>query len=257
MQCAAMINLNNPQVRQDILAKDLDAGAPLVVTALADQLGVSIDTVRRDLIALEQRGLVRRVRGGAVPVTTPMGNYMIREEAPDPVLNALAERAVRLLQGHETVFLDAGTTMNAVAAHLPLGFSGLIVTAAPSVALAALRRKAQVHLIGGTLCSEGALATGGATERAVCEFAADICFLGACGLWPDFGLSSEDGGEAGVKRAMAQASVRRVVVTSAGKFQRLGRHRVLELSEISMLVTDADDTKVAPYLEAGIEVVNG
>lgn len=257
MQIAAMINLNNPQIRQDMLAESLNAGAPLVVTALADQLGVSIDTIRRDLIALEQRGLVRRVRGGAVPVTTPMANYMARAETPDPDVPLLAERAVKLLKGHETVFLDAGTTMNAVAAQLPLGFAGLIVTPAPSVALAALARNAEIHLIGGALCPEGAMATGGATERAVSEFAADVCFLGACGLWPDFGLSSEEGREAGVKRAMAQASVRKVVVTSAGKFERLGRHRVLELGEISTLVTDANDAMVAPYRDAGIEVING
>lgn len=252
-----MVNLNNPQVRQDILAETLTHGAPLVVTSLADELGVSIDTVRRDLIALEQRGLVRRVRGGAVPVTTPMANYMARASAPDPAINVLAERAVGLLTGQETVFLDAGTTMNAVAAHLPLGFSGLVVTAAPSVALAALGRQARVHLIGGTLCPEGALATGGATERAIGECAADLCFLGACGLWPDFGLSAEDAGEAGVKRAMARASVRSVVVTSARKFERLGRHRVLDLVEISTIVTDADDALARTYRDAGIEVLNG
>lgn len=252
-----MTNLNNPQIRQDRLRERLDQGAPLVVAALADELGISIDTVRRDLIALEERGFVRRVRGGAVPVTAPMPNYMTRVGAPDPVLDVLAERAVGLLKGRETVFIDAGTTMNAVATHLPVGFGGLIVTAAPSVALLALSRGAQVYLIGGTLCTEGAMATGGATEKAVGDLAADICFLGACGLWPDFGLSAEDAGEAGVKRAMALASSRAVVVTAAGKFAQLGRHRVLALEEIDAIVTDAKDADLAAYHAAGVELLNG
>ncbi len=252
-----MKSLHTPELRQDALRARLDTGAPLVVTELADELDISIDTVRRDLIALEQRGLVRRVRGGAVPVTSKMPDYMARAGAPDPVIGVLAERAVKLVSGHETIFIDAGTTMNAVAAHLPVGFGGLVVTAAPSVALAALSGGASVHLIGGSLCPEGAMSTGGAAEKAVSDFAADICFLGACGLWSDFGLSAEDAGEAGVKRAMAMASERSVVVTSAAKLDRLGRHRVLAVDEIDTVVTDAVDADVVPLRAAGVEVLNG
>lgn len=252
-----MANLDTPQLRQNALRERLEQGAPLVVSELVAELGISIDTVRRDLIALEQRGLARRVRGGAVPVTSKMPAYMARASAPDPVIGVLAERAVGLLSGGETVFVDAGTTMNAVAAHLPIGFSGLVVTAAPSVALAALSRGVSVHLIGGALCPEGAMATGGATEKAVGEFAADVCFLGACGLWSDFGLSAEDGGEAGVKRAMALAALKSVVVTSASKLDRLGRHRVLAVDEIDTVVTDAKDTDLLALRAAGVEVLNG
>lgn len=252
-----MVNPNTPQLRQDALRQRLDQGAPLVVSELVDELGISVDTVRRDLIALEERGLVRRVRGGAVPVTSKMPAYMARASAPDPIIGLLAERAAKLLSGDETVFIDAGTTMNAVAAHLQIGFRGLVVTAAPSVALAALSRGASVHLIGGALCPEGAMATGGATEKAVGEFAADICFLGACGLWSDFGLSAEDAGEAGVKRAMAMAAQKSVIVTSASKLDRLGRHRVLAVEEIDTVVTDAKDSDLLALRAAGVEVLNG
>lgn len=148
------------------------------------------------------------------------------------------------------MFLDADTTMNAIAARLPLDFRGLIVTPAPSVAL---DRGARVHLIGGTLCPEGAMATGSTAERAVTGIAADICLLGACGVWPDFGLSAEDAGEAGVKRAMALSSTRAIVVTSA-KFARRGRHRVLDLAEIDGLVTNASPDVLSASSNAGVEV---
>ncbi len=251
---AAMLDLNNPQTRQNVLRDRLDRGAPLVATALAEELGISVDTVRRDLIALERRGLVRRVRGGAIPVAQSTPPYAARAAAPDPDIEPLAERAVLLIPEDATVFLDAGTTMNAVAARLPEGFAGLIVTPAPSVALAALGRGAKVHLIGGALCPEGAMATGGTAERAVGEFAADLCLLGACGLWPEFGLSAEDSAEAGVKRAMALASARTVVVATSAKLERLGRHRVLELDEIGTLVTDAAPARLRAFQEAGVEV---
>lgn len=251
-----MLDLNNPQTRQNALRARLDRGTPLVVAALSAELGVSIDTIRRDLIALERRGLVRRIRGGAMPVTTPIPPYLSRADEPDPQIEPLAARAVRLIPETATVFLDAGTTMNAVAAHLPETFGGLVVTAAPSVALAALSRGAKVHLVGGPLCPEGAMATGGQAERAVGDFAADVCVLGACGLWPGFGLSAEDAGEAGVKRAMALASAKAVVVSSARKLDWRGRHRVLSLTEIDTLVTDADETARRPFIDAGIEVLN-
>ncbi|WP_171177781.1 DeoR/GlpR family DNA-binding transcription regulator [Ruegeria sp. HKCCD8929] len=249
-----MLDLNNPLTRQNVLRERLDVGAPLVAASIAAELGVSIDTVRRDLIALERQGLVRRVRGGAVPTTAPMPPYIARAEEPDPILGALAERAVQLVPEDGTVFFDAGTTMNAIAARIPQSFRGLIVTAAPSVALAALNAGARVHLVGGALCPEGAMSTGGQAEAAVTAIAADLCMLGACGLWPDFGLSAEDAGEAGVKRAMARAATQIVVVTSATKLDRLGRHRVLSLNEIDALVTDASDHATNPFAEAGMEV---
>jgi DeoR/GlpR family transcriptional regulator of sugar metabolism len=251
-----MIDLNNPQTRHHVLRERLMSGSPLVATSLSEELGISIDTVRRDLIALERQGLVRRVRGGAVPTNGPAPSYLTRASDPDPSLDALAERAVQLITVSSTIFLDAGTTMNAIAARLPNEFTGLVVTPAPSVALAALHRGARVYLIGGTLCLEGAMATGGEAERAVADCAADLCFLGACGLWPEFGLSAEDAGEAGVKRAMARTAAHVIVVTSASKMNRRGRHRVLSLKEIDTLVTDAEVLTLAPFQNAGIEVLH-
>ncbi|WP_458792960.1 hypothetical protein [Yoonia sp. MH D7] len=80
--------------------------------------------------------------------------------------------------------------------------------------------------------------------------------LGACGLWPVFGLSAEDAGEAGIKRAMALASARTVVVASAAKFERRGRHRVLAPEEIDAIVTDASLNAVAPFADAGVEAIH-
>ena len=256
MQNAAMLDLNTPQTRRDALRERLALGTPLIAAVLACELGVSVDTIRRDLIALERGGLVRRTRGGAIPVTAPMPPYLHRVDAPNPGIEPLAARAVGLIADSATVFLDAGTTMNALAARLPDTFDGLIVTPAPSVALAALSRGAKVHLIGGPLCPEGAMATGGQAERSVADFAAEVCVLGACGLWPEFGLSAENAGEAGVKRAMAHSAARVIVVTTASKLGWQGRHRVLALHQIDTLVTDADDAAQRPFRQAGIEIVH-
>ncbi|MEP2640717.1 DeoR/GlpR family DNA-binding transcription regulator [Roseobacter sp.] len=251
-----MNDLNNPDTRQAALRARLTHDAPLVASALAQEWGISVHTIRRDLIALEREGLVRRIRGGAMPVTGPAPSYHIRAHSPDAALIPLAISAAGLVPPEGTVFIDAGTTMTAVAARLPASFRGLIVTPAPSVALAALAQGAQVHMLGGALCPEGAMATGGDTERAIGTIAADLCVLGACGLWPDFGLSAEDAGEAGVKRAMARAASQVTVVASAAKLKRRGRHRVIPPADITTIVTDASPNAMASFADAGIEIVH-
>ncbi|MEO0636681.1 MAG: DeoR/GlpR family DNA-binding transcription regulator [Pseudomonadota bacterium] len=251
-----MLDLNNPDTRESVLLERLSSGSSLVAAALAEELGLSVHTIRRDLISLEQKGVVRRVRGGAIPVSKPSPSYLVRAEHDLEDVTALAERAVGSVPERGTIFMDAGTTMDAVARRLPLGFEGLVVTPAPSVALLALERGARVHLIGGALCASGAMAAGGEAERSVATIAADVCFLGACGLWPDFGLSAEDAGEAGIKRAMALSANSSVVVASASKFERRGRHKVLESGEIHVIVTDAPPERTDPFSSAGVEFVH-
>ncbi|WP_458792959.1 DeoR family transcriptional regulator [Yoonia sp. MH D7] len=157
-----MADLNTPDTRETTLRTRIREGVPLVAADLAAELDTSIHTIRRDLIALERKGLVRRVRGGAMPLTGSTPSYAARVGGADKALVPLAARAVRTIPETGTVFLDGGTTLLAVAGHLPENFRGLVVTPAPAVAMAAMARGARVQLIGGVLCPEGAMATGGA-----------------------------------------------------------------------------------------------
>jgi DeoR/GlpR family transcriptional regulator of sugar metabolism len=251
-----MLDLNNPETRQSALRERLMSGSPLIVASLAEELGISVHTIRRDLQALEQKGLVRRVRGGAVPIPTRGPDYFERNEGDQPSVAAISKHAASLIPLDATIFCDGGTTMDHVARNLPTEFRGLIVTPAPSVALIALQRGATVHLIGGRVCPAGALATGGDAERAVSNIVADVCFLGACGLWGGFGLSADDIAEAGIKRAMALSSTKVIVVAAATKFERQGHHRVLRPGEIDTIVTDADQKAVDPFAKSGVEVLH-
>ena len=78
------LDLNNPDTRRALLGERLKDGTLLVAGDLAREFGVSIDTVRRDLIALESEGAVRRVRGGALPVRSPAPMLTQRRAAPVP-----------------------------------------------------------------------------------------------------------------------------------------------------------------------------
>lgn len=251
-----MLSLNNPDTREAVLLERLSSDGNLIASTLADDLDISVHTIRRDLISLEQKGLVRRVRGGAVPITKRGPDYLVRAKEDRDALAPIAARAAALIPLDGTVYFDGGTTMDMVAKALPEAFDGLIVTPAPSVALIAMGHGAKVRLIGGTLCSAGAIATGADAERIIQFIAADICLLGACGLWSDFGLSAEEEAEAGVKRAMALAAAKVIVVTSDEKFHRKGHHRVLATDEIDAIVTDAPDALTMPFTEAEVEIIH-
>lgn len=246
--------LNNPEVRQELLQARLRDGDRLVATSLAKELNVSPDTIRRDLIELERNGAARRVRGGAIPLHPPTKPFVDRQHDLTHTTTGLAEIAVKMLHGHSTIFLDGGTTLLAIARRLGPHFDGLVITPAPAIALAAQDCGIAVYLIGGSLCSRGGIATGGTAESAISECAADLCVLGACGMHPSYGLSADDAGEAGVKRAMAMSSNEVFVVTNAEKLERRARHHVLATDEIDHLITDVfSDPKLNSMLiESGV-----
>ena len=248
--------LNNPDVRQNQLLMRLHSGKQLVAAALAEEFNVSADTIRRDLMTLENSGVAKRVRGGAVPVSPPAKPFAVRQQQIEPVVEQLADFAASLIGKHPTVFLDGGTALHAVASRLDTSYQGLIITPAPAIALAAQDRGVAVYLIGGTLSASGGIATGSAAESAAKQCSADLCVLGACGLHPSFGLGADDLGEAGIKRAMALASNAVIIVTDSAKLTRRARHRVLEIDEIDQVVTDshANAESIAAIREASVLV---
>jgi len=254
------MTLNNPDVRQDLLRERLACGESLAVTDLCAEFGVSADTVRRDLIALEGLGAARRVRGGAVPLTKPVAALRERKDTQAPPSRGLLQQAGQALEGATTLLLDGGLTVLALARELMATPDLLVVTPSPWVGTATCERGIETVLLGGRVSERGGIAVGAEVERALSGLAADVAVLGACGLDAGFGLSSDDLQENAVSRRMALAAGRVLVLTSADKLGRRARHRTLAPEEIDMIVTDtvpqgseASD-EIRAFRAAGVEV---
>ncbi|MBE9638197.1 DeoR/GlpR family DNA-binding transcription regulator [Salipiger mangrovisoli] len=243
-----------PDARQDALRLRLERGSALELSAVASEFGVSIDTVRRDLKALEAQGVARCVRGGAMPVSRPSGAALERMAAAQPGHEAIAAAALALIEDGMVLLLDGGATVHALAQALPLLPNCLVVTPAPAVALACLAAGLDTQLVGGRMSPAGAVCVGHGAVAALSDIAADIAFLGVCGLDPVFGLGADDLDEAELKRAMAAASHRAVALAGAGKLGLRARHRVLPCKALDLLITDAAPGTTSPYAELGIEV---
>ena len=246
--------MNLPDARQDMLRARLERGQSLELASIAAEFEVSVDTVRRDLKRLETLGVARCVRGGAMPVARPSGSALRRMAQGHARYEALAARALPLIEDGMVLLLDGGATVLALAQALPPLPNGLVVTPAPAVALACLAAGVPTHLVGGRLSGSGAICVGHEAVMALSDVAADIAFLGVCGLDAEFGLSADDPDEASVKRAMGLASHRTVALTGSDKLGRRARHRVLPVKEISLLITDASLDATGDFTSKGLEV---
>lgn len=248
--------LNNPDMRQSILKNRVKTGDTLIASVLATEFDVSLDTIRRDILTLEDAGYVQRVRGGAVPLLTRPNPVFSRMETENSSRDALAERAAGLAVDGMVLLFDGGSTLVSLAQKLKTMQNSLVVTPSPAVALATLSKAIPTVLIGGRLSVAGGLAVGAETVKAVSHIAADLCFLGACALDVEFGLGADDFDEASVKKQICASSAKVCVVTTSEKLGRRARHHVADCQTIDLLVTDATDEAVLAFQSEGLELLH-
>ena len=246
--------LNNPDVRQSILATRAKGGVQLIAHDLAQEFDISLDTIRRDILALEALGVVKRVRGGAVPIATPAIPMNRRAKTQNPEFADIAQAALRHIRPGMVLLLDGGNTVLEITRNLPDYRDCLIVTPCPLVADAAMNGGKETILLGGKLSPFGGICVGPTVIAGLHNIAADLCFLGACGLEAEFGLGADDYDESMVKRAMAQCSNRILVPTSTQKLGKRTRHRVLSPSSIDLVITKGEHAECDRMIATGYEI---
>ncbi|MGQ7843467.1 DeoR/GlpR family DNA-binding transcription regulator [Granulosicoccus sp. 3-233] len=250
------LDLNNPDTRREALLERLERTGQLVATELVDSFGVSGDTIRRDLLALENDGLLRRVRGGALPVARPTRPFHVRSRETSDAMQALASRAALCMQPRSALLVDGGTTAVAFTRELAAALELTIITPSPAVAVAAMGSAREVILIGGRLSESGGMATGAQAEREIALCTADMAIIGACSVSAEQGLGADDHEEAGVKRTMIQASLRTMVIASADKFGQRSRYCVVPLAALDLLVSDVSADRLSGFPLDSLELIH-
>lgn len=231
-----------PEERQQWIVDRAREAGRIDVGAAADELDVTTETVRRDLKVLERHGLLRRVHGGAIPVER-LG-FEPGLAARDTVLTAekerIAEAALAELPAEGSVLLDAGTTTARLAEILPGASTLTVLTNGLPIAMAlAGRPNLTVLMIGGRVRSRTQATVDSWALRALAETCVDVAFLGTNGISAERGLTTPDTGEAGVKRAMAAAARRVVVLADHTKVGRDHLARFADLGDVDVVITDS------------------
>jgi len=224
----------------DILSEQGQAS----ITELAEKLQVSADTIRRDLTDLEKQGLAQKNHGGAIALNLPAMDRQGRNTLLPETKQRLGKRVAESVPAGSTLFLDAGSTVMAVARFL----KGPLTVITPSLDIAqhfSDQEDIGLILLGGKWDQKQRLFAGSATLSLLSRYRADIAILGACAIHARLGLSASTEADAEVKRAMLAASHEHWIVADHLKLNHCEPHLVCGLSDIHQLFLDR------PWAEAG------
>jgi DeoR/GlpR family transcriptional regulator of sugar metabolism len=240
--------------RRDLLLDRLRTDGRIVAKDLAAELGLSEDSIRRDLRDLAAAGLCQRVYGGALPVSPAIADYATRQDVEVTGKQRVAAAAAALIEPGSTAILDGGTTALAVVRALPRDLRATVVTHSPTVASALVdHREVEVFLIGGRLFKHSMVACGAAAVEAARGVHADLFLLGVTGVHPEAGLTTGDADEAAMKRALARQAADTYVLASSEKIGAASRFAVLPLTEVAGVITDASpDTPTVRALDVPV-----
>ncbi len=222
------------------------------VIDLAQLLAVSEGTIRNDLTALEEEGLVTRVRGGAVP--REEHQFTNRSFGERAQVNAVAKRriarcAAQLVESGDSILLDASTTVFAMVPFLRERRSLTVVTNGIEVGLALAQDPSYtVILVGGMIRPDGTSVVGHLGEKLLEDLHIKTAFVSCSGFSVDAGLTEVDLLEVQIKKRMIRSAERVVALVDSTKFGRVDLTSFAGLQQLTHVFTDSD---VAPsFIEA-------
>jgi DeoR/GlpR family transcriptional regulator of sugar metabolism len=243
--------------RQHILAT-LRRDGKVLASELSAALGVSEDTIRRDLRELAEADLLQRVHGGALPHSPAVASFAARQGQAPAAKQAIARAAAQLVRDGQVIILDGGTTTLQVAQLLPVDLRATVVTNSPPIAIAlAEHPQVEVVIVGGRLYKHSLVAIGAGAVETLRAIRADICMLGVCSLHPHDGISVPDLEEAHVKRAMIAGAAEVVALASAEKLGTAAQYIVGPIGDLTHIVTEREipGEVLAAYQAQGITLI--
>jgi len=225
---------------------------------LAERLGVSEDTIRRDLRELSTRGALQRVHGGALPVSPALANLARRSSIAVDEKRALGRQAASLIADGQLVFVDGGTSTLAMVRQLPATLRATVATHSPVIAAALIEHPSvEVLMLGGRLFKHSGVAVGAGVAQAIQALRADCYFLGVTGIQAEFGLSTGDAEEAQVKALLMASAAETVLMASSDKLGKVSPYRVAPLSALSTLIVtpQADPAQLQALRLPGLDLI--
>ena len=246
--------------RKKMIMDVLNAESKVEVVKLADELEVSEVTIRRDLLIMEEQGLLAKTYGGAVKLEQTLLETMYRGK-----INKMSEEkeaigiyAAGLVQSGDVIFLDAGTTTLQIARSLKSRSNITVVTNSILVMLdLRISRNISTILLGGN-CRVGSFdLSGPLAEKGIESFRADKALLGTDGMSVDGGVTTGDIYTAKMTELMCRLASEVIVVTDHTKIGKNSFSKYVDIKDIDKLITDKNAKKT--YLEKvrkiGVEVI--
>ncbi len=227
-------------IRQQMIVDAAYAQGEVQVEPLSGKLGVTPQTIRRDLNYLCDRRLLQRTHGGAV-VQDGVANisYAARRSFMAAEKTAIGATAVTLIPDDSSLFINIGTTTESAARQLSKHHGLLIVTNNINV-IQVLRHNLtfKFMLAGGTVRNDDGGIVGDSTAEFIARFKLDYAIIGVSAIEEDGTLLDFDSQEVRVARAIIANARKTILVADSEKFKRSAPMRIANVSAIDYIVTD-------------------
>ena len=225
---------------------------------LATELKVSEDTIRRDIDLLHQNGLLTKVRGGAILRSKNPLSFQDRTTYLSEEKETIALKAQQFIKNGQTIFLDGGTTICAIAAYLPLDVKIRVVTNNQAlVPLLSKFKSIEIIVLGGLYNRETETNIGIKTCFEASQYIADLYFMGTCAVQKKFGITAALQEDGEVKQAMHQAAIKTIALSNSEKLGSTEHFKVCGFEEIDALITElpSNDIKLDIYRNLNIDLI--
>ncbi len=233
------------EARRNEIVRLAKSGGLTSVEELSALFKVTASTIRRDLDHLTKQGLLARTYGGAIAIgSRHEASVKQRSLEGYDAKRLIAAKAAEYIQPGETVLLDAGTTVGAMAEFLRDAVD-LTVIAAGLTALEALVDADEVHVecIGGTLRHVSQGFVGPLAEASLRRVSFDRAFLGADAVTADFGICEAGSDQTQLKELMMERAVETYILAHSAKLGQKPFHAWAPIPPGTTLITDAEATR--------------
>ena len=232
--------------RRERILNELRQNGSVYVSQLSKELGVSYETIRKDLNALESQGLLIKGHGGAtLKQHATEFPYNSREKENTDLKEDLAKKALSLIPEGSSVIIGTGST-NVELARLLVNKPGYkIFTDSLPVANLLIHSDNQVFFFGGELRAQSSSVFGGWTANQISSIRVDLCFLGTDGFSNFTGPTTPSSSDVYVDQVILKHSEKQYILADATKFSRNSLYKICDWSEVDGLITNDTANKDA------------
>lgn len=225
--------------REDMILSRVNEGV-CGIMELSEALGVSEATIRRDLEALEKRGRLRRVRGGAARVAFPRVEPLFQEkEAFHPrEKRRIADLALAMIENGDTIYLDGGSTVLGLAKRLEERRGLTVVTNSLMAAARLMESAHRLIIVGGEFRALSRTMVGPLTASIINAINVDKAFLGTIGFTLQDGFSTTDPNEAYTKELVMKRARKVIALIDSSKLGAPSFTVSGSIRDIDAVITD-------------------
>ncbi|HLR69586.1 MAG TPA: DeoR/GlpR family DNA-binding transcription regulator [Virgibacillus sp.] len=246
--------------RQEYIMKKIRRDKSIKAMELIKHFQVSFETIRRDLLHLENQGLLTRVHGGAIleEVNSRELPFTVRESKYLKEKEEIADKATEYVIEGQSIAMDVSTTNTEFAKALKRKFSRLTILTNSMIIAHQLAEMPHYTIIfaGGILRNQELCTVGDFTENFITQFHVDTFFMSISGISLNKGLTDYGAGELQVKKKLMEIVQHKIVLADNSKFDVVSLLNVCSIYDVNRIITDSNiqEDTVQKYKEAGVKI---